>query len=98
MIIGIIHDLYPLVAWPLVKAYRIVSAVYVFTPFSFLQKRISRRYLHDEEQSIGKDFDVWEDYATPLHKSSRDLASENSRVLSARRLSWKKKIKGEKSF
>ena len=43
----------------------------------------------------GQDYNVWDDYALPLSKSQRDLAIEQGRVSSSRRLSFLKIVKGE---
>ena len=98
IVVGMGHDLYKLIAWPLGQIHRLGSTIYVFTPLSFLQTKISRRYLHQAETFDGKDYDVWEDYAHLLHQSARDETNENSRVLSSRRRSWLSKIKGERTF
>ena len=98
IIVGMIHDFYHVVAWPLGQVRWLGSTIYLFTPLSFLQTRISRRYLRQVERYDGKDYDIWDDYAHLLHQSARDETNENSRVFSSRRRSWLSKIKGEKTF
>lgn len=99
ILVGVSHDLYHFIHWPVRRAFSPIYVLYKSSHIPGLLEWISNRYLRQKEQVYGKDHNIWNEYAQPLHKSPREMASQDDREASWRRRSFlhkMKEVKGEK--